>query len=149
MEKMCIRDRGCAYKNMFEKDVPPPENAPVIEGKCTPLPREALEIALGISDIEEINAQIQECINGGKEKEVESVEKNLQATQGQILLRGLIYGCLLYTSSKLPIKWYGGADMSKLHDLTAAALFGVYKETAIIITHGFFPVAVSYTHLGA
>ena len=45
-------------------------------------PREALEIALGISDIEEINAKIQECINGGKEKEVESVEKNLQATQG-------------------------------------------------------------------
>lgn len=44
--------------------------------------------------------------------------------------------------SKLPIKWYGGADLSKLHDLTAAALFGHHKEsnTDIVITHAFFPV---------
>lgn len=44
--------------------------------------------------------------------------------------------------AKLPIKWYGGADLSKLHDLTAAALFGHYdKENVdIIITHAFFPV---------
>ena len=81
MTETLIR-QGCAYKNMFEKDVPPPKNAPIIDGKWTPLPREALEIALGISDMEEINAKIQECINGGKEKEVETVEKNLQATQG-------------------------------------------------------------------
>ena len=51
------------------------------------------------------------------------------------------YDWTIQELSKLPIKWYGGADMSKLHDLTAAALFGVYKETAIIIT------PVSYTHL--
>lgn len=44
--------------------------------------------------------------------------------------------------SKLPIEWYGGADLSKLHDLTAAALFGHHKEsnTDIVITHAFFPV---------
>lgn len=44
--------------------------------------------------------------------------------------------------SKLPIEWYGGADLSKMHDLTAAALFGHYaKENVdIIITHAFFPV---------
>ena len=44
--------------------------------------------------------------------------------------------------SKLPIDWYGGADLSKLHDLTASALFGHYdKENVdIIITHAFFPV---------
>lgn len=44
--------------------------------------------------------------------------------------------------SKLPIEWYGGADLSKLHDLTAAALFGHYaKENVdIIITHAFFPI---------
>ena len=44
--------------------------------------------------------------------------------------------------AKLPVEWYGGADLSKLHDLTAAALFGHYdKENVdIIITHGFFPV---------
>lgn len=44
--------------------------------------------------------------------------------------------------AKLPIEWYGGADLSKMHDLTATALFGHYaKENVdIIITHAFFPV---------
>ena len=44
--------------------------------------------------------------------------------------------------AKLPIEWYGGADLSKLHDLTAAALFGHYESenVDIVITHAFFPV---------
>lgn len=46
--------------------------------------------------------------------------------------------------AKLPIDWYGGADLSKLHDLTAAALFGHYKGTDIIITHAFFPVVAAH-----
>lgn len=43
--------------------------------------------------------------------------------------------------AKLPIKWYGGADLSKMHDLTAAALVGKYNDTFIIITHAFFPIS--------
>ena len=46
--------------------------------------------------------------------------------------------------AKLPIKWYGGADMSKLHDLTAAALFGNYNGVDITITHGFFPIVMAH-----
>lgn len=44
--------------------------------------------------------------------------------------------------AKLPIVWYGGADLSKMHDLTAAALFGHYdkEDIDIVITHAFFPV---------
>lgn len=42
--------------------------------------------------------------------------------------------------AKLPVRWYGGADLSRMYDLTAAALYGQYKDTDIIITHGFFPV---------
>lgn len=45
--------------------------------------------------------------------------------------------------AKLPIKWYGGADLSRLHDLTAAALFGTYKDVEIIITHAFCPVVMA------
>lgn len=47
--------------------------------------------------------------------------------------------------AKLPVDWYGGADLSKLHDLTAAALFGYWKEENkyIIIPHGFFPVVAA------
>ena len=46
--------------------------------------------------------------------------------------------------AKLPVEWYGGADLSKLHDLTAACLFGNYKGTDIIITHAFFPVVAAH-----
>ena len=55
------------------------------------------------------------------------------------------YNWTLEELAKLPIEWYGGADLSKMHDLTAAALFGYYEEkkVAIVITHGFFPVVAA------
>lgn len=42
--------------------------------------------------------------------------------------------------AQLPVEWYGGADLSRMYDLTAAALFGTYKDVDIIITHAFFPI---------
>lgn len=54
------------------------------------------------------------------------------------------YDWTLEQLAKLPIKWYGGADLSKLHDLTAAALYGSYKGVDIIITHAFFPVVTAH-----
>lgn len=45
--------------------------------------------------------------------------------------------------AKLPIDWYGGADLSRMYDLTAAALYGRYGNVDIIITHGFFPVTMA------
>lgn len=53
------------------------------------------------------------------------------------------YNWTIQELSKLPIKWYGGADLSRMHDLTAAALFGTYKGVDIIITHGFCPVVMA------
>lgn len=50
------------------------------------------------------------------------------------------YNWTLDELAKLPINWYGGADLSRVFDLTAAALVGLYKGTLIIITHGFFPI---------
>lgn len=44
---------------------------------------------------------------------------------------------------KLPIQWYGGADLSKLHDMTAGALHGQYKGIDIAITHAWFPLAAA------
>lgn len=46
--------------------------------------------------------------------------------------------------SKLPIQWFGGADLSKMHDLTAAVLYGHYKGVDIIISHAFFPVIAAH-----
>lgn len=46
--------------------------------------------------------------------------------------------------ARLPIKWFGGADLSRMHDLTAAALVGEYEGTLIVITHAFFPAAQAH-----
>lgn len=50
------------------------------------------------------------------------------------------YSWSLAELAKLPIAWYGGADLSRMYDLTAAALFGQYNGVDIIITHAFFPI---------
>ncbi len=54
------------------------------------------------------------------------------------------YNWTLEELAKLPIVWYGGADLSKMHDLTGTALHGRYKDVDISITHGFIPVTVAY-----
>ena len=54
------------------------------------------------------------------------------------------YSWTLDELAHLPITWYGGADLSKLHDLTAAALYGAYKGVDIIISHAFFPVVAAH-----
>ena len=66
--------QGCAYKNYFEKDVPVNDTDPVIDGKWTPLPREALEIAVGIGDLDYLSDKIAECVNGSQKKEIEAKE---------------------------------------------------------------------------
>ena len=50
------------------------------------------------------------------------------------------YNWSLEELAHLPIYWYGGADLSRTYDLTAAALFGQYNDVDIIVTHGFFPI---------
>lgn len=50
------------------------------------------------------------------------------------------YNWTMEELAKLPIQWFGGADLSKMHDLTAAALHGNYRDVDITITHAFFPV---------
>lgn len=49
------------------------------------------------------------------------------------------YSWTLDELAKLPVKWYGGTDLSKLHDLTAGAVFGHYDGVDIIIPHCWFP----------
>ena len=50
------------------------------------------------------------------------------------------YNWSLDELAKLNIDWYGGADLSRSYDLTAAALYGKYQDVDIVITHGFFPI---------
>lgn len=53
------------------------------------------------------------------------------------------YKWTLTQLAKLNITWYGGADLSRMYDLTAAALFGQYNGVDIIITHAFCPVTMA------
>ncbi|MDC7762468.1 terminase large subunit [Priestia aryabhattai] len=53
------------------------------------------------------------------------------------------YSWSLADLAKLNISWYGGADLSKMHDLTASALYGSYKGIDIAITHAWFPVVAA------
>lgn len=53
------------------------------------------------------------------------------------------YNWSLEELAKLPISWFGGADLSRMYDLTAAALYGNYQGVDIIITHAFFPVVMA------
>ena len=75
--------RAALTKNYFEKDIPAPEDAPIVDGKWTALPKEAMEIAIGIYDINDMADKIMECIGTGSNKEVEAKPegKNMQATQ--------------------------------------------------------------------
>ena len=42
--------------------------------------------------------------------------------------------------AKLKIEWFGGADLSKMFDLTGAAIYGRFNDIDITITHGFIPI---------
>lgn len=71
------------------------------------------------------------------------------AIQAYFDIREFIHSDVLYRwtleeLARLPIKWYGGADLSKMWDLTGVALHGRYKEVDIAITHGFMPVTAAH-----
>ena len=53
------------------------------------------------------------------------------------------YSWTLKELIQLPVKWYGGSDLSKLHDLTAAGLVSLYGDILIIIPHCWFPVVMA------
>lgn len=53
------------------------------------------------------------------------------------------YAWTLEELAKLPIRWYGGSDLSRLHDLTACCLAGEYQDVLIIIPHCFFPITAA------
>lgn len=58
--------------------------------------------------------------------------QNVQASDAK-------YQWTLEELARLPIKWYGGADLSKMNDLTGGALHGRYNDIDICISHGFIP----------
>lgn len=54
------------------------------------------------------------------------------------------YNWTLEQLARMPIDWFGGADLSKLHDLTTSALYGHYQGVDIVIAHAFFPIVAAH-----
>lgn len=52
------------------------------------------------------------------------------------------YNWSLEELSRMPIRWFGGVDLSRMYDLTAACLYGHHEkeDVDIVITHAFFPI---------
>jgi len=65
------------------------------------------------------------------------------AVENELGLAGLKLNEKLKKLARLKIDWYGGADLSKRHDLTATALYGTYKDIDIVISHAFFPIVAA------
>ena len=70
--------QGCAYKNLFEKDQPVPETAPVEKGKYVPLDKEQLEVGLDILSLAGMQDKIYQTVGAGQQQTVETQtdEKN-------------------------------------------------------------------------
>lgn len=54
------------------------------------------------------------------------------------------YSWTLEQLAQMCIDWFGGADLSKLHDLTTSALYGHYQGVDIVIAHAFFPIVAAH-----
>lgn len=54
------------------------------------------------------------------------------------------YSWTLEQLARMNIDWFGGADLSKLHDLTCSALYGHYQGVDIVIAHAFFPIVAAH-----
>ncbi len=55
-----------------------------------------------------------------------------------------LYNWTLKDLAKMKIDWFGGCDLSKRFDLSAACLYGTYGDVDIAITHGFFPIVAAH-----
>lgn len=62
----------------------------------------------------------------------------------EVIVSDQQYNWTMEELAKLPIQWYGGADLSKMYDLTGVSLHGCYKDVDISITHGFIPVVAAH-----
>ena len=72
--------QGCAYKNLFEKDVPTSDNAPVKDGKYIPLTADEIEIGLSVMDLGELKDKIYATVFRGKKTDIKTETKNAVTT---------------------------------------------------------------------
>lgn len=68
--------QGCAYKNLFEKDMPIQEDASVKDGKYVGLTKDEICLAFAFTDIPILREKIMQTIAGGEKSDITVAEKN-------------------------------------------------------------------------
>lgn len=71
--------QGVAYKNTFEKDLPPEAGARYEDGKYIKLSQEEIEVAVDIGNAGELMSAINQSMASSGEREIEAETKNVEA----------------------------------------------------------------------
>lgn len=75
---------------------------------------------------------------------VEEFQNSNRSVEEKLKLTGLTLEGKLKKLASLKLDWYGGADLSKRHDLTATSIYATYKDVDIAISHAFFPIVAAH-----
>lgn len=77
--------QGCAYKNMFEADLPPEPGARHDGEKYISLSQEEVETCISLNEAGKIVEKITECIRGSSQTEIEAETetKNMEAPKAE------------------------------------------------------------------
>lgn len=75
--------QGCAYKNMFEADLPPEQGARHDGEKYISLSQEEAETCISLNEAGIIVEKITECIRGSSQTEIETETKNTEAPKAE------------------------------------------------------------------
>lgn len=67
--------QGCAYKNLFEPDMPAEEMDPVVDGTYIPATVEQIEVGIDLVNMRDVMAKIFQTMGQGKKQEIEIEEK--------------------------------------------------------------------------
>lgn len=76
--------------------------------------------------------------------DIDEFRKSNESAEKLLKLEGLTLDQKLKRLAKLKVNWYGGADLSKMHDLTSDTIYGTYNDIDIAISHAFFPIVRAY-----
>lgn len=76
--------------------------------------------------------------------DINEFQNSNSKTEEKLGLVGLTLDEKLKRLAQLKINWYGGSDLSKMHDLTANSIYGEYDGIDIAISHAFFPIVRAY-----
>lgn len=75
---------------------------------------------------------------------IDEFQSSNEKAERKLGLTGLSLQEKLKKLAKLRLDWYGGADLSKRHDLSATAIYATYKNIDIAISHAFFPIVAAH-----